>query len=161
MALLLLAFMAAGCGSRESHEAEPLRFEELADTSGIAEGEPLLTRVEPYRMPNGVLRVRGAWDVPDGTRLQLTILDQKRGEMLGRWWMTVRDRQFESPPIIGPKGPLPVSLFRIEYRADFVQGWQPAEVLEATDHGRRLRGPGVTRDRQGGGVFYLVEERRL
>lgn len=161
MVLLLLALAATGCGSRDTQETEPLSFHELADTSGLGAGEPLLTRVESDRMENGALRVRGTWDVPDGTRLQVSVYDSSRNEMLGRWQMTVTNRRFESPPMLGKQGPLPEGRLRIEYRADFNEAWQPAEVLEATDDGRRLRGPGMTRDAQGGGVFYLVEERRL
>lgn len=152
----------AACGERRPREAErPLVFEEVQDTSELSTGEPLLTRIEPYRMPNGALRIRGAIDFPDGTRIQVTISDRTRGESVGRWEMTVRGGRFDSPPILGPAGPLPEGRYRLEYVAHFSDAWQPPSVLEATDEGRRLRGPGVTRTRQGRGAFYLVEERRL
>ena len=161
MALIALALALLGCGRRSAHDATPLVLEELGDTSGVSQGRPLLTRIEPYRMASGALRIRGALEVPDGTRLQVSIYNGRRNEMIGRWQMTVQDRRFDSPPILGPGGPLPRGLYRLEYLAHFNPAWQPASVLAATDRGRRLRGPGVTRDRQGEGAFYLVEERRL
>lgn len=161
--LLLFALVAlvSGCGNRSTHESKPLVFEELGDTSSLSKGEPLLTKIEPYRMDNGALRIRGRLDFPDGTRIQITIMDQEKHEQVGRWQMTVQDHQFDSPPILGPKGPLPTRLYRLEYLAHFNEAWQPKSVLEATDDGRNLRGPGVTRSRQGPGAFFLVEERRL
>jgi hypothetical protein len=159
-----LALSLAGCGGRGDRDPQgttPLVFDELPDTSGLSKGEPLLTRIEPYRMPNGALRFRGALDFPDGTRLQVTILDKSRNVVVGRWQMTVRNRRFDSPPILGERGPLPTGLYRLEYLAHFNDAWQPPDVLEATDHGRRLRGPGVTMTRQGPAAFFLAEERRL
>lgn len=164
MALVALAACVAGCGergAREPQERKPLVFEEIPDTSGLSKGDPLLTRIEPYRMENGALRVQGRLDFPDGTRIQVTIHDTSRNQMVGRYQMTVRHRRFDSPPIIGERGPLPAGLYRIEYLAHFNEVWQPREVLERTDHGRTLRGPGVTMTRQGPAAFYLVEERRL
>ena len=159
--LLALLLSVAGCGDRKTREATPLVFEDLGDTSGVSKGEPLLLGVESYRMENGALRVRGRLDFPDGTRLQVTILDRARNERIGRWQMTVEEGRFDSPPILGPEGPLPRGRYRFEYLAHFTEGWQPPGVLESTDHGRRLTGPGMTRTRQGLGTFFLVEERKL
>ena len=88
MPLVLAACVSgvAGCGdrdARETRETPPLVFEELPDTSGLSKGEPLLNRIEPCRMPNGALRIRGALDFPDGTRLQVTILDKSRNVVIG------------------------------------------------------------------------------
>lgn len=159
--LLVLAAVVAGCGGRESRDEAPLVFDDMSDTSQLSKGAPLLTRIEPYRMDNGALRIRGRIDFPDGTRLQITMVDQERHQQVGRWQMTVEDGRFDSPPILGANGPLPTSLYRLEYLAHFNEAWQPKSVLEATRNGRTLRGPGVTRSRQGPGAFFLVEERRL
>jgi hypothetical protein len=161
---VVLAACLCGCGERGAREPQgttPLVFEEIPDTSGLSKGEPLLSHIEPYRMPNGALRFRGTLDFPDGTRFQVTILDQSRNAILQRLQLTVRDRRFDSPPILGERGPLPKGRYRLEYLAHFNDAWQPAHVLEATDHGRRLRGPGVTMTRQGPAAFFLVEERTL
>ena len=158
---LALAALVAGCGNRSSHESKPLVFEELDDTSSLSKGEPLLTKIEPYRMDNGALRIRGLVDFPDGTRIQITITDKDRRQQVGSWQMTVQDHRFDSPPILGPQGPLPARRYRLEYLAHFNEAWQPKSVLLATDNGRNLRGPGVTRSRQGLGAFFLAEERRL
>ena len=160
-ALLAILVVLSGCGRKPERESTSMVLEELRDTSQLSKGEPLLTRVETTRMPNGALRIHGALDFPDGARLQVTIIDKARNEQVGRWQMTVEDHRFDSPPILGPAGPLPTSLYRVEYLAHFNAAWQPASVLEVTRDGRTLRGPGVTRTRQGPGAFFLVEERRL
>ena len=162
--LLTLAAVLWGCsgrGGQGSQSLSELRLEDLSDTSGLNQGGPVLTKVEPYRMANGVLRIPGTIDFPDGARIQVSIYRTNTSRMLNRLQMIVHDHRFDSPPIIGPDGPLPTANYRLEYLAHFNDTWQPANVLRATDQGRRLRGPGVTRDRLGQGAFYLVEERRL
>lgn len=159
--IVALGLWAVGCGRQSSRDTTPLAFEEVGDTSRLSKGEPLLNRIEPYRMPNGALRIRGVLEFPDETRLQVTLVDKANQEMVGRWQMIVRNHRFDSPPILGPEGPLPKGVYRIEYLAHFNEAWQPSSVLLATDRGRRLRGPGVTQSRQGPGAFFLVEERRL
>jgi hypothetical protein len=159
--LLALCAVLAGCGGGKSREASELSFEELRDTTGLSRGAPLLRTVEAYRMPNGVLRVRGRLDFPDGTRIEASIHRMDTNEMVARVQMPVQNERFESPPIIGPQGPLPRARYRIRYLALFNSAWQPPEVLAATDDGRRLRGPGIARDRAGGSVFTLTEEREL
>jgi hypothetical protein len=158
---LALAATLAGCGGKGSRDQTPLVFEDMSDTSQLSKGEPLLTRIEPYRMDNGALRIRGQLDFPDGTRIQITLLDQEHHQQVGRWQMTVQNGRFDSPPILGPNGPLPKGLYRLEYLAHFNEAWQPKSVLDATHNGRTLRGPGVTRSQQGPGAFFLAEERRL
>src|SRR2546426_11569394 len=162
--LLVLAVVLWGCsghGRKSSQSSSELRLEDLSDPSGLNQGGPVLTKVEPYRMANGVLRIRGTIDFPDGARIQVSIYRTNTNQMLNRLQMIVHDHHFDSPPIIGPGGPLPTADYRLEYLAHFNDTWQPASVLRATDQGRRLRGPGVTRDRLGQGAFYLVEERSL
>ena len=70
----------------------------------------------------------------------------------------MQDRHFDSPPMFGDMGPLPEAKYEFEVLAHFTPEWQSAAVLRATDEGRTLRGPGITRSRQGGAAFYLVEE---
>jgi predicted N-acetyltransferase YhbS len=146
--LLALGVVLAGCGGK-SRQASELTFEELRDTTGLSRGAPLLRTVEAYRMPNGVLRVRGRLDFPDGTRIEASIYRMDTDEMVSRVQMPIQNQRFESPPIIGPRGPLPRGRYRVRYLALFNEAWQPPEVLEATDAGRRLHGPGITRDQAG------------
>jgi hypothetical protein len=55
-------------------------------------------------------------------------------------------------------GPLPPGKYRFELLAHFTPDWQSADVLRSTDEGRTLRGPGITRSRQGNAAFFMVEE---
>lgn len=157
---LALALVAAGCGGGRPKDSA-LTIEELSDTTGLTRGAPLLRGFEPYRMKNGVLRVRGTLDFPDDTRIQVSVLHKATGAVIYRVQMEVRNRRFDSPPIIGERGPLPVDDYRFEVLAHFNDAWQPARVLAETDHGHALRGPGITRGRNGDAAFLLVEERRL
>jgi hypothetical protein len=157
---LALAVAVAGCGGGRPKDSA-LTIEELSDTTGLSRGAPLLRGFEPYRMANGVLRVRGTLDFPDDTRIQISVLQQRTGALLYRVQMDVRNRRFDSPPIIGARGPLPEDDYRFEVLAHFNDAWQPARVLAETDQGRALRGPGITRGRNGEAAFLLVEERRL
>jgi hypothetical protein len=159
--LLALVIALAGCGGRSSRQVSELEFEELRDTTGLSKGHGLLESVDAHRAPDGVLRLSGRLGFPDGTRIQASVYRKDTNEMVARVQMTVQERTFESPRITGPDGPLPAGEYRVEYLAHFNPAWQPPGVLRATDEGRRLRGPGMTRDRVGTGVFYLVEERRL
>jgi len=72
--------------------------------------------------------------------------------------VTLLGGTFDSPPIIGERGPLPKDRYTIEISAQFLPGWQPESVLRATDRGRALRGPGITRTRAGDAMLFLVEE---
>jgi hypothetical protein len=151
----------AGCGRRREQPAPELKLEPLGDTAGLSKGEPLLNRIEPYRVSNGVLRVRGNVNFPDGVRIQISMYRKGTNEMLSRVQVVVDNHRFDSPPIIGHEGPLPHGRYRFEYLALFNEAWQSKDVMRRTDNGRALRGPGVTRDRVGGAAFYLVEERTL
>jgi hypothetical protein len=158
---IVLALLAAGCGRGRAPEDQPLRLEELRDTTGLTAGRPLIRTFEPYRMSNGVLRVRGQVDFPDGTRLQVSIHERAGGRLVQRFQVVVRNRKFDSPPLIGHGGPLPVADYRFEVLTHFNDAWQPPEVLRETDDGHALRGPGITRGNQGEAVFRLVEESRI
>jgi hypothetical protein len=108
-----------------------------------------------------VLRVRGRVSFPDGVRIQVSIYPKGSKQLLNRVQVIVREHRFDSPPILGPQGPLPRAAYRVEYLALFNDAWQGADVMRRIAGGRDLRGPGVTRDRVGGAAFYLVEERTL
>ena len=152
-----LAFAASGCGEKK-HEQGQLTFEQLPDTAGLVKGEPILEGFTVERMDGGALRVSGKVDLPDGTRLQVAIKQPGGRTSLAMTQMLVHDRQFESPLIMGDMGPLPPAQYRFEILAHFTPDWQTAAVLRATDDGRTLRGPGITRSRGGDAAFFLVEE---
>jgi hypothetical protein len=161
--LLLAALLAAGtcgCGGRSRH-ASRLSFEDLSDTSGLSRGAPLLTSFEPARITGGALMVRGTADLPDGTRIQIAVTPAASKAPLAIVQVTVSGRAFESPAIFGPRGPLPPDLYRFDVLAHFNSAWQPEKVMRATDGGRSLRGPGITRGTGGQPAFFLREERRL
>ncbi len=158
---LLLAAVLASCGQRDQRGASSLSFEELSDTAGVSQGPSILTALEPYRLPGGSLRVRGSAGLPDGTRLQITIVRVSTGETVKQIQVLVQDRAFESPPLMGDRGPFPPDPYRFDVLALFDATWQTAEVLAATDQGRRLRGPGMTRGNLGVPAFVLHQERRL
>ena len=162
-ALLLGAILLAapaGCSRRQARDSA-LSFEDLSDTTGLARGAPILTSFEPYRIPGRALRVRGTASLPDGTRLQVSIVRVATGETLLIAQVTVEDKAFETAPLMGPRGPLPVDLYRFDVLAHFNRVWQPEQVLRATHDGRSLRGPGITRGTGGQPAFFLREERRL
>ncbi len=158
---LALAMVAAGCGRGRAPQDQPLRLEELADTTGIALGTPLIRTFEPYRVGNGVLRVRGKVDFPDGTRLQVSILEPASGRLVKRFQVLVQNGRFDSPPLIGPTGSLAQADYHFEVLAHFNDAWQPPEVLQRTGDGRSLRGPGMTRGVHGEAVFRLVEDAHI
>ena len=151
----------AGCGERKESAPTPLTFEQLTDTASLAKGKPLIDKIEPFREANGVLRVRGQVNFPDGVRIQISLYDRITQQLLKRVQVFVEDRRFVSPPMLGDKGPLPKGLYRFEYMALFNDAWQTPSVMRRTDNGRNLRGPGVSRDGVGGAAFYLIEERAI
>jgi len=153
----------AGCGRRESEpkETRPLTFEELSDTTGLSQGPEVVRTFEPYRMDNMALRARGRLRFPDGTRVQLSIYPVGEATLLARTQFEVVDERFDTPPILGSSGPLPDGAYRFELLTYFEQAWQPPEVMEQTGNGRRLRGPGFTRGRNGEAAFVHTEEHRL
>jgi hypothetical protein len=166
LAWVLVGLVLAGCGRRESQtpgtSTITLRdLDSLRDTTGLSRGAPLIEHMEPYRMSNGAVRVRGDQSLPAGTVVQIAVT--RVGE---RWPFTrvqfpLDGPRFDSPPILGPHGPLPPGTYRFELVTRFDPTWQTAEVLRATSSGRDLRGPGVTRDLEGHAAFSHVEERRL
>lgn len=151
----------AGCGGEEAREPEPLGFNELSDTTEIVRGAPLLDRFECYRMDGGGIGVRGTVELPDETRLQVSLYRGRETQPAGRVQVKVNRHRFETQPIVGAMGPLPVDDYRIEVLTFFNDAWQTPEVLNATRDGRALRGPGVTRDGAGGAAYRMVMEKRL
>ena len=160
LAGLLLLALAAGCG-RRTEPGTALSFEELSDTTGLTHGAPLLTSFEPYRLGGGAMRVRGAARLPDGTRLQISVVRATTNERVYVVQVTLRGGTFETAPFMGPRGPFPEDLYRFDVLAHFNPAWQPEHVLRATDGGRALRGPGITRGTAGQPAFFLHEEVRL
>jgi len=150
----------SGCGRQQSRDSR-LTFEDLSDTAGLTRGAPLLTTLEPYRLGGGSLRIRGTARLPDGTRLQLTMVRVATHETVAVVQVIVQDKGFETAPLMGARGPLPADLYRFEVLAHFNTAWQTEKVMRATDDGRSLRGPGMIRGAAGQPVFFLREERRL
>ena len=159
LSLILLAG-AWGCGHPRGHDTA-LSFEELSDTTGLSRGAPVLTSFEPYRLTGGALRVRGTASLPDGTRLQVSIIRAATGETVLVAQVTVEQGSFETAPLMTRRGPVPTDLYRFDVLAHFNPAWQTEEVLRATHDGRSLRGPGITRGTSGQPAFFLREERRL
>jgi hypothetical protein len=169
MSSFLVAFCAAavlavaGCG--ESKPPQELSFERLddatEDTSGLSRGAPLVAKLEPYRVDQGAVRVRGSADLPDSTRLEITLYRRGTRDPVARCHVSVLDRGFDSPPLRGSEGALPSGEYTIEVLAHFSDTMQPPSVLATTDGGRRLRGPGMTRGRFGIPAFQIVEDHRL
>jgi len=158
---LVAAIVAEGCGRSGKSKAHPLTFEELSDTTGLSKGAPVLAQFEPYRLANGVVRVRGALRFPDDTRVQISVRDPYTRTIVAQCQVLVENGRFDTPPIIGEKGPLPIGNYHFELLAHFNTVWQLPNVLAATDTGRSLRGPGITRGRMGQPAFFLEEDRRL
>ena len=161
VAALCLAL--AGCG--DSRPSKELSFEQLdrtdEDTTGLSRGVPIVGQLEPYRVDQGGVRVRGRADLPDSTRLEISIYRRGSRDLLARCQVDVFDRAFDAPPVTGPEGALPIGEYTIEVLAHFSDTMQPASVLATTDGGRRLRGPGMTRGRFGIPAFQIVEDHRL
>ena len=162
MLLAALALTALpGCGGRGSHSQPPqdtITLERLPDTTGLSQGAPIVQGFEAYRMPNGAMRLKGKLNFPDGTRVQVAVRSREGAPSLAMCQVTIEDHAFDSPPLLGGAGPLPVGYYRFELSAQFTPAWQPAPVLDLTDRGRLLRGPGITRSKDGGAMFWLVEE---
>ncbi len=158
----------AGCGSPAKDSSSDLRFEHLSpntpqgeDTTGLHEGTALLGEFTPYRS-SGAIHVRGRLRLPDGAKLQLTVYRPKQTPIVARTQFTLEGGHFDSPALLGPRRqPLPVERYRFVLVVFFDDVWQPPSVLAATRNGRTLRGPGMTRDRNGGAAFVHSEERSL
>ena len=167
MLWVTLALIAlAGCGrsntpSSSTERGDSLRFSIEEDTTGLTQGDALLTGFEVWRDRAGAVRARGRMELPDGARLQITLYRPGVAEMAARTQAVVRDRRFESAPIMAGNNGLPAGLYRIELVTYFDSAWQPPEVMTATRDGRSLRGPGVVRGNNGLAAFVHTEERRL
>ena len=157
LAIASLVLFAAGCGG-EKKEAPPLTLEVLPDTAGLSQGGPIVDSLAVERLDAGPLRVSGRVHLPDGTRLQVAIRRPGGRSALAMTQVIVNGGRFESPPMVGDQGPLPPGKYRFEILAHFTPDWQSADVLRSTDEGRTLRGPGITRSRQGNAAFFMVEE---
>lgn len=153
-----LVLLAAGCSREKPRQEQPLTFEVLPDTAGLTAGAPIVDSLMVERMDGGPLRVHGTANLPDGTRLQVAVRPPGGGSTVAMSHVEVHDHRFSTPPLVGDLGPLPPATYRFEVLAHFTADWQPVQVLRATDRGRSLRGPGITRSKQGGPAFYLMEE---
>lgn len=150
----------AGCGARRDEKPRDLTFETIADTTGLAEGPPLVSDFEAIRHENGLIRVRGRARFPNGTRLRIAVSQPGADFTSAMVQVAVQDSLFDSPPLMGDAGPLPVREWRFEITAQFTPEFQPAEVMLATTNGLALRGPGITRTRLGGASFFLAMEQK-
>lgn len=155
----ICALSLAGC-SREKPQP-PLTFEHLPDTTGLSQGAAILKSFSPYRMPNGAVRVTGETRLPDSTKLQIAIRAPGSPVSLAMAQVVVLGGRFESPPLLGDLGPLPAGNYRFEVLAHFDADWQPASVLHEIASGDGLRGPGITRARNGDAALFLIREARL
>ena len=104
------------------------------------------------------MRVHGKMRLPDSTKVQVAI--QKRGSpvALGMVHVWVIGGVFDSPPILGETGPLPKGDYVFEIKVLFNPDWQPSRVLRESNNGLGLRGPGITRARNGEAALYLTRE---
>jgi hypothetical protein len=149
----------AGC-SREKPQP-PLTFEHLPDTTGLSAGVAIVGRFEPYRMANGAVRVAGEARLPDSTKLQIAIRAPGGGVSLAMAQVVVVGGRFDTPPLLGDHGPLPAGRYRFEVLAHFDTDWQSARVMRETTNGKSLRGPGITRARNGDAALFLTREGHL
>lgn len=160
--VLAVALAAAcSCGRSGERRTTSLSFETLRDTVGMTSGAPILTSFEPYRLPNGLVRARGTARLPDGTRLQISMLRASNQSVVMRLQVPVEAGRFDSPPILGERGPIPEGDYTFEVLARFDEQWQPPQVMSDLDGGRSLHGPGMERDRLGVPVLHVVRRGRL
>ncbi len=80
--------------------------------------------------------------------------------MVERVQVSIVNGRFETAPLLGDRGPLPVANYRFEFLTQFNSAWQPQSVLDATRDGRALRGPGMTRGTMEA-AFLLNREQRI
>jgi hypothetical protein len=150
----------AGC-SREKQAEPPLSFEKLPDTTGLSAGAAVLEQFEPYRMDNGAVRVRGRMRLPDSTKVQIAIKQPRGTVSVAMAHVRVLGGQFDSPPLLGDHGPLPKGDYRFEVLVHFDADWQPTRVLRELGGGHALRGPGITRARNGDAALFITREGQL
>lgn len=158
--LALLSWV--GCGRREQAppaNGDGLSFEKLADTTGLSDGPPIVETFDVRRLPGGSLQVMARLGFPPGTRVQVAIRKPGQQAAVAMTQSIVEaDHTFATPPMMSPQGPLPIAPYQFELSAQFTPEWQTADVLRATDDGRALRGPGITRTGIGGAIFQVVQE---
>jgi hypothetical protein len=154
-----VALSLAGC-SREKPEP-PLTFERLPDTTGLSEGAAILKSFAPYRMANGAVRVTGEARLPDSTMLQIAIRAPGGMVSVAMAQVVVLGGRFDSPPLLGDHGPLPVGAYRFLVLTHFNTDWQSARVLREIAAGDGLHGPGVTRARNGEVALFLTRDAGL
>ena len=102
-------------------------------------GDPLMTRIEPYRARRRAPDAR-AGECPGRHANPGLALPEGNERNARRVQVIVDDHRFESPPIVGPRGPLPTGAYRFEYLALFNDAWQTPEVLRATERRPRPAG---------------------
>jgi hypothetical protein len=151
----------AGCGGGHDKPAQELSFEQLPDTTGLTRGAPILESLEASRMTNGAVRVTGHVRLPDGTKLQISIKQPGGRVSVAMAQVFVEGERFDTPPLLGDNGPLPRGQYRLELLGHFDRDWQRADVLRAMGGGLDLRGPGITRARDGSAALFLTREARL
>jgi len=154
-----LLLVLGGCGREKARTVPQLSFE--MDTAGLVQGPDILTSFEPKRYENGLLQLRGGLRFPDHTRVQIALYPLTGGPPAQMVQLTVMNGRFESPPLLGQRGPMPVATYRVEFLAHFNSNWQPADVLDVTNQGHNLRGPGMTRGSMKEAAFQLTRELRL
>ncbi len=96
---------------------------------------------EPYRMANGAVRVKGRVRLPDGALLQIAIREPGGGAAVAMAQVRVEGRHFDTPPLLGERGPLPRGHYRFEVLSHFTDAWQGAGVMRARP-ARSARGAG-------------------
>lgn len=156
-----LLMVLCGCGRDQARSVPKLTFEAETDTVGLSQGPDLLTSFEPKRYENGLLQLRGGFRFPDHTRVQISLTPKAGGPPVQMVQVTVMNGRFESAPLLGERGPLAVGVYRVEFRTHFNSVWQPEDVLDATDQGRSIRGPGMIRASLKEAAFLLTREQRL
>jgi hypothetical protein len=155
----IAAMMIAGCGSQQRRDEPTLRFrrlDPLRDTTGISRGAPLLQTFDVQRDGAGALRAEGRLDLPEDTRLELIVYRPGGAQVLGRTQFTLHDGHFESPPVLGAGGPLPVGVYHFQLRGRFDPDVQSPQVMRAVGNGHRLRGPGIIQI--GSGMVAFVHD---
>ena len=151
----------AGCGGGGDKPARELSFERLPDTTGLSHGAPILEAFEASRMSSGAVRVSGRVRLPDGTKLQIAIKQPGGRVSVAMAQVFVQGERFDTPPLLGENGPLPRGEYHLELLGHFDHDWQSGAVLRAMNGGMDLRGPGITRARDGSAALFLTREARL
>ncbi|MCE9626347.1 MAG: hypothetical protein K8R56_00335, partial [Candidatus Eisenbacteria bacterium] len=116
---------------------------------------------EPSRMKNGAVLVHGKLRLPDSTKVQVAIKKPGSTVAVGMVHVWVIGGVFDSPPILGDAGPLPKGDYAFEITVHFNADWQPPRVLRESNNGQSLRGPGITRARNGDAALFLTREGSL